>query len=282
MAPGAGHRPSMAKDPHEQGVMADLPLWIQIAFKVLIAASVVVTASVVAERSGPFAGGLILALPVSIGPAYALLALQASPQFISESGLGSLASNVMVGAYVVTYLALALRVPLAVSLGGAVVVWLGGVLVLKTMALSALPLLILNVLSFALFIPLSRQALTVAPPPPRVRHWFALPLRAVLVGMLVGTTLTVSALIGPAWTGIAMAFPITLTSSILIMQPAIGAAATRALMATVIRGLAPFTLAYWLIYACAVPLGTWPALGLALLSILVWVGLLYWRGPGLR
>ena len=272
----------MAQDPHEQGMMADLPLWIQIAFKVLIAASVVVTASVVAEKSGPFAGGLILALPVSIGPAYALLALQASPQFISESGLGSLASNVMVGAYVVTYLALALHVPLAVSLGSAVAVWLAGVFVLKSLALSPALLLTLNLLSFALFIPLSRKALSSAPPAARVRRWFALPLRALLVGMLVGTTLTVSALIGSAWTGIVMAFPVTLTSSILIMQPAIGTLATRALMASVIRGLAPFTLAYWLIYACAVPLGTWPALGLALLSILVWVGLLYWRGPAPR
>ena len=40
----------------------------------------------------------------------------------------------------------------------------------------------------------------------------------------------------------------------------------------------PFALAYWLIYALAVPLGVWPALGLALLSILLWVGALYWRG----
>ncbi len=97
--------------------MADLPLWSQLAFKVLIAASVVVTASMIAEKSGPFVGGLILALPVSIGPAYVLLALQASPAFISQSGLGSLASNVMVGAFVVTYLALALRAPLVISVG---------------------------------------------------------------------------------------------------------------------------------------------------------------------
>lgn len=258
--------------------MTDLPLWVQIAFKVVIAASVVVTASVIAEKSGPFVGGLILALPVSIGPAYALLALQASPEFISHSGLGSLASNVMVGAYVLTYLALAMRVPLLLSLGAAVGVWLLGVLVLKSLALAPLPLLVLNAVSFAIFVPLSRRALSGALPPMRVRRWFELPLRALLVGALVGSTLTVSALIGPAWTGIAMAFPITLTSSILIMQPALGAAATRAMMASVIRGLVPFTLAYWLIYALAVPLGVWPALGLALVSIVAWVGALYWRG----
>jgi hypothetical protein len=258
--------------------MADLPLWSQLAFKVLIAASVVVTASMIAEKSGPFVGGLILALPVSIGPAYVLLALQASPAFISQSGLGSLASNVMVGAFVVTYLALALRAPLVVSVGAAVTVWLAGVAVLKVVALSPAVLIVLNVLSFAIFVPLSRSALSSTPPPMRVRRWFELPLRALLVGLLVGTTLTVSALIGPAWTGIAMAFPITLTSSILIMQPAIGAQATRAVMASVIRGLAPFALAYWLIYALAEPLGVWPALGLALAAILVWVGILFWRG----
>ena len=63
---------------------ADLPLWIQIGVKVLIAATVVVTASVMAEKSGPFIGGLILALPVSVGPAYAMLALQASPAFVAQ------------------------------------------------------------------------------------------------------------------------------------------------------------------------------------------------------
>ena len=259
---------------------ADLPLWIQIAIKVLIAASVVVTASVMAEKSGPFVGGLILALPVSVGPAYALLALQASPAFVAQSGIGSLVSNVMVGAYVLTYLVLAQRVPLLLSVGAAVVVWTAGAVSLKLAALSPLALVLLNVAAFALFIPLSRGARSGAPPPLRVRRWFELPLRALLVGTLVASTLTVSAMIGPAWTGIAMAFPITLTSSILIMQPALGAAATAAVMASVLRGLVPFALAYWLIYALAVPLGVWPALGLALLSILLWVGALYWRGLG--
>ena len=262
--------------------MADLPLWIQIAFKVLIAASVVVTASVIAEKSGPSIGGLILSLPVSVGPAYVLLALQASPEFVSLSGLGSLASNVMVGAFVVTYLSLAQRTPLLVSVGVAVAVWLAGVSVLKLVEVSPALLIALNVVSFAIFIPLSRSALSSQPPPMRVRRWFELPLRALLVGLLVGTTLTVSALIGPGWTGIAMAFPITLTSSILIMQPAIGAAATRAVMASVIRGLTPFALAYWLIYALAVPLGVWPSLALALCTILLWVGALFWRGTRTR
>ncbi len=257
---------------------ADLPLWIQIAFKVVIAASVVVSASVIAERSGPFIGGLILALPVSVGPAYVMLALQASPEFVAQSGAGSLASNVMTGAYVVIYVLLAARVPLIVSLGAAVAVWTAGVLVLHALSLSAGVLVVLNVLVFVVCIPLSRHALSGTPAPPRVRRWYALPLRALLVGALAGSTLTVSALIGPAWTGIAMAFPITLTSSVLIMQPVLGAAATRAMMASVLRGLAPFALAFWLIHACTLPLGVWPALGLALLSILLWVGALYWRG----
>lgn len=258
--------------------MADLPLWMQIAFKVAIAASVVVTASVIAEKSGPFVGGLILALPVSIGPAYVLLALQASPEFVSASGAGSLVSNIMVGLFILVYMALALRVPLIVSIGAAALVWLVGVVAFKALAFSANALMALNVLAYAVFIPLSRKALSGALPPMRVRRWFELPFRASLVGLLVGTTLTVSALIGPAWTGIAMAYPITLTSSILIMQPAIGAAATRAMMASVLRGLAPYALAYWLIYAVPTVWGVWTALGLSLLSILVWVGGLHWRG----
>ena len=57
------------------------------------APSVVVTATVVAEASGPFWGGLIVSLPIGAGPAYAMLALQHDAAFIAASALGSFAAN---------------------------------------------------------------------------------------------------------------------------------------------------------------------------------------------
>jgi Ca2+/H+ antiporter len=47
--------------------LADLALWYGLALKIAMTASIVVAASVVAERSGPFIGSLIAALPTLPG-----------------------------------------------------------------------------------------------------------------------------------------------------------------------------------------------------------------------
>ena len=53
--------------------------------KIAMTASIVVAASVVVERSGPFIGSLIAALPTAGGAAMIILALEHSPEFISRS-----------------------------------------------------------------------------------------------------------------------------------------------------------------------------------------------------
>lgn len=55
--------------------LSDYPLWLAIALKVIFAATVVVSAAAMAERSGPLIAGLIMAMPVSVGPTYVMLAL---------------------------------------------------------------------------------------------------------------------------------------------------------------------------------------------------------------
>ena len=73
--------------------MSDLPLWLSIAIKVAFAATVVVTATTLAEKSGPLIAGLIIAMPVSVGPTYVMLAMTAAPDFVAKSALGSIAAN---------------------------------------------------------------------------------------------------------------------------------------------------------------------------------------------
>ena len=53
-------------------------------------AAIVVVASVAVERSGPFIGALIAALPTAAGAAYIILALEHTPAFIAASAVGSL------------------------------------------------------------------------------------------------------------------------------------------------------------------------------------------------
>ena len=53
--------------------------------KIVMTASIVVAASVVVERSGPFIGSLIASLPTAGGAAMIILALEHPPDFIAKA-----------------------------------------------------------------------------------------------------------------------------------------------------------------------------------------------------
>ena len=89
-------------------------------------ASIVVAASVVVERSGPFVGSLIASLPTAGGAAMIILAWEHPPAFIAQSAVGSMVSNAVCAVFALTYAALAQRRSLLVSLGGAFLVWFAG------------------------------------------------------------------------------------------------------------------------------------------------------------
>src|SRR5271169_1312020 len=93
--------------------------------KIAMTASIVVVASLVVERSGPFIGSLIAALPTAGGAAMLILAIEHPPSFIAQSAVGSVVSNAVVAVFALTYAALAQRRSLAVSLTGAFLVWFG-------------------------------------------------------------------------------------------------------------------------------------------------------------
>ncbi len=67
--------------------------WLTLAAKMAASAGIVVTASFLVERSGPFLGAMIATLPISAGPAYVVLALEHGPGFIAQSSLASLSVN---------------------------------------------------------------------------------------------------------------------------------------------------------------------------------------------
>ena len=104
--PGEHRGPAMTKE----GVMLPDPLfWYGLALKMAMTATIVVVASVAVERSGPFIGALIAALPTAAGAAYIIMALEHPPAFIAASAVGSAAANAAVAIFALTYAALAQR-----------------------------------------------------------------------------------------------------------------------------------------------------------------------------
>ena len=83
MAAFAGH--DNLRDDVNRMMSPDLLFWFALALKMAMTAAIVVIVSVAVERSGPFIGALIAALPSAAGAAYIILAIEHPPSFIAAS-----------------------------------------------------------------------------------------------------------------------------------------------------------------------------------------------------
>lgn len=194
-----------------------------LALKAAATACAVVIASTIAERTRPAIAAIILALPVSAGPGYLLLALQHDAQFLASASLAGLPINLSTAVLVVTYAALARHGVDAVSaLGLGIVTWLA-----STLALRALPT---TLLWASLELIVLYPAILWATwswrhgPANRLveRRWYDVPVRALLVATIVVSIVTLSDAIGPVATGSALLFPTTYFSFMLLMHRRLG------------------------------------------------------------
>src|SRR3954463_7722854 len=103
---------------------AETAFLLMLALRMAITAALVVSASIITERSGPVIGALIATLPISAGPSYVFLSLDHNAAFIAEGALASLPINAATIFLGLTYVILAQRHGVLVSLGAAVIVWL--------------------------------------------------------------------------------------------------------------------------------------------------------------
>lgn len=253
-------------------------VWPALLVKVLGAALVVVLASVVAEKAGPFFGGVIATLPVSTGPAYVILAVEHDDRFIADTALSSLASNAAMITFLVLLVRLAPYRSLAVTLGVASAVWIA-LAALQAVAewtvWTAVPL----VLAFyALAFPLARRPIPELRKTAAPARWYDMPLRALLVGVLVATVTSLSRVIGPAATGIGAIYPIALSSLVVILHLRLGGAAVAAAMRSALITNPGFFLCILTLHLLAEPAGRAWALTAALVVSLAWaLGVLVWK-----
>ena len=245
------------------------PFWLALLVKASATALVVVLASVAAEKSGPFWGGLISCLPVAAGPAYVMLAMQQPPAFIADSSLASLAAGMATWVYLWTFVRLAERWPLWPSLLTALAAWLTLAVIVRSVPWSLPLALVGNAAAFAFavrFTPEVKFESAVAVS----RPWFELPARAVLVGTFVAVVVSVADAIGPAATGVAAVFPIALSSLAVTIHRRFGIRGSAAGLSSAVRPLIGIA-AGLVVVTLAVPAwGAWPGLLAGLAASLAW------------
>jgi hypothetical protein len=245
--------------------------WILVLLaKMAIAAFIVVSASLIAERSSPLIAAMVATLPVSAGPVYVFLALEHGPGFIGQAALGSVGSNVAAACYCVTYVLMAQRQGPVVSIGAALAVWVTSVFSLQYLALPLVPALLLMFAVFGTGIFVTRPYVSARPLTAAASAWYAIPVRATAVALLVAVVTSISTTVGPLWSGVLATFPVVLSSLAAILHLRIGGPATAAAIANAIPALLGLGLGLTLVHFTAIPLGAAIALGLCLLVCIVW------------
>lgn len=227
-------------------------------FKIAMTASIVVAASVVVERSGPFIGALIAALPTAGGAAMIILALEHPPQFIAAGAVGSIVSNAIGALFALTYATLAQRRSLPVSLGGALSIWLLLALSSRFFEWTVATALLTNVIVFPLAIAAGARFRGNGGAKGRVHLTGAdLAWRAGVVTFVVIVVTTASYSIGSFASGLFAFFPIAMSSFFVILHTRVGGPAAAATAAHIQAPLIGLTLGLLAVHYMAVPFGVW-------------------------
>jgi hypothetical protein len=246
----------------------ELLSWLPLAVKLAMTAAIVVTASVLSERAGALVGAMIVTLPVTTWPAYFFLSLDHDAGFIAQSAQAGLAFNAVSGVFFLVYVTLAQRRGLLLSVGVAVAVWIALAVPVKTVSWTLGGAGLLNLAVYPLCLWLADRY-RVAAMPRLPRRWYDLPLRTLFVCALMGTVLGVSHWAGPVATGMLAVYPISTTSTMLILHARVGGPASAAVVANGLSGMLGIALGLAAMNL-AIPLGVAPALALALAVPVTW------------
>ncbi|OWJ64756.1 hypothetical protein [Inquilinus limosus] len=246
------------------------PFWLLFAAKLALTAGIVVTASLLVERSGPLLGAMIATLPISVGPAYVFLAMEHDAGFIAGSAVASLAINAATAVFLTLYSLLARSHGLATSLPLGLLGWAAAAFAISRVGWTLPGAVALNLAVFAACLPLALRRLASAPPVRAAGRRWDIPVRTAAVMALIAAVLLIGRALGPAAAGFAALAPVVTGSLALLLHPRIGGPATAAVFANALIGMVGYIPALALLHLAAPPLGSPAALGLGLAACVCW------------
>lgn len=241
-----------------------------------LTAAVVVAVSIAVERSGPFLGALVAALPTAAGAAYVVLAFEHPPAFIAASAVGSAAATAAVAVFAFAYTMLAQRHGRVLSIGVAVAAFFAAAAALRPIAVTAPAAALLNLAVFAVTVPLSWRYRTGVAPPRAKRGRGDIPARALSAALVVAIVTGASYSIGAFASGMLAVFPIVMCASAVILQPRVGGRVAASMFAHAQLALNGLWLGFLAVHVLVAPVGVWGALALGLavcagFSSLLWL-----------
>jgi uncharacterized membrane protein (GlpM family) len=253
--------------------------WLMLLLKIAMTAGIVVAASLIVERSGPFVGSMVAALPTAGGAALIILAMEHSPDFIAQSAIGSMVSNPIVAIFALTYAALAQRRSLPVSLGVAFLVWFVCAALSRLVEWTLPTALLLSAVVFPLAIAAGSRFRAESAAKTKVAFTARdLIWRAAVVTLSVVIVTAASSTIGSYFSGIFVFFPVAMGSYFVILHPRIGGPATASVAAHVQAPLVGLGLGLIAVHWLAQSAGVWWSYALGLAVAIAWNAALWaWR-----
>jgi hypothetical protein len=252
-----------------------------IAVRALATALVVAVAGRLAARGGPHAAALVVGLPMNAGPGFLLVIGEGhGAGFVARGALVSLSGCGAVLVFIALYARLVVPRGLARGFAAAVAGWLCFALPLTLRPGSIVAGAAICAAGAAVAWRLHPAARPAAlGPAPAAAAWRFLLGRGLVLGLCVALVAKAAATIGPVASGLAFAFPITLTLSAGVLEIAYGRALSVAAVAAVRRTLwcyAAFCTVLWL---GATRLGALTAWTLGIAASLAVAALLAARPP---
>jgi hypothetical protein len=243
--------------------------------KIAMTASIVVAASIVVERSGPFVGALIASLPTAGGAALIILAIQHPPSFIAASAVGSMVANAAVAVFALTYAALAQKRSLVVSLGVAFLAWLSCAAASRLVDWTASEAILLNAIVYPVAIVAGRRFRAEGTIKRVAFTATDLAWRAGVVTLCVIVVTTASSSIGSYFSGVFAFFPVAMGSFFVILHPRIGGPNTASVAAHALTPLIGLGLSLLVVHLLAEPIGVWWSYALGLSTGVGWNTMLW-------
>lgn len=242
-----------------------------IAVKSITTAAIVLTASALARRAGPFWGAVAASLPVSVGPAYLFLALKHDPDFLEVTALNSAVASAGTAVFLCVFAFLAMR-PLLVGFTLSVIAWVGVILSASWVDWTPATTLVLNTVAFGTAIWLTRgrqvnRAEQGTKAPPSFKDSL---LQAICIAAFVALLVLGSSALGPELSGFVSVFPISLASVIVLLRGKISAVASGAIALAALRIMPSYPVAFVAMYLTIGTFGVISGLLLALVIIVLW------------
>jgi hypothetical protein len=243
--------------------------------KIVMTATIVVAATIVVERSGPFIGALIAALPTAAGAVYIILALEHAPSFIANSAVGSIAANASTALFAFAYAVLAQKRGLLLSLGGAFAMWFLCGALLRLVDWTPAGALALNVVVIGAAVVAGRHFRIEGVKSQVTATRADIVWRAAIVALCVVVVTTASHSIGSFASGVFAVFPVAMGSFFLTLHPRVGGPAAASVAAHIPAPLFGLALGFVAVHHLAEGVGVWWSYAVGLAIGIAWNALIW-------